>query len=66
LSSKKTTKRIIVSLTEKQEEELDKMVKIGVYRTRSEAIRDAVRLLISMKKRREAFVSSNGEKYEYI
>jgi Arc/MetJ-type ribon-helix-helix transcriptional regulator len=40
------------------------MVKAGVYRTRTEAVRDAVRKLIEEK--RKASVMSNGGEHEYF
>lgn len=43
-------KRILVNLTEKQLEELDEMVKEGVYTSRAEAVRDGIRLLAEAKK----------------
>jgi Arc/MetJ-type ribon-helix-helix transcriptional regulator len=46
-------KRILVNLTEKQLEELDKLVEAGVYTSRAEAIRDSMRLLIETKKLKE-------------
>lgn len=46
-------KRIIVNLTEKQLEELENLVKAGIYASRTEAVRDSVRLLIETKKLKE-------------
>jgi len=43
-------KRVLVNLTEKQLEELDEMVKEGVYTSRAEAVRDGIRLLAEAKK----------------
>ena len=45
-----TIKRVLVNLTSLQLEELDKMVKEGKYSNRTEAVRDAVRILLEMKK----------------
>lgn len=46
-------KRVLVNLTEKQLEELDSLVKEGVYGSRAEAVRDCIRLLIESKKLKE-------------
>lgn len=46
-------KRVLVSLTEKQLEELDNMVKAGFYGNRAEAVRDSIRLLVEAKKLKE-------------
>lgn len=42
-------KRIIIGLTEQQNLDLEKLLKRGVYQTKAEAVRDAVRLLIRTK-----------------
>jgi hypothetical protein len=57
-------KKLIISLTDQQFEELKKMVKAGIYRTRTEAVRDAVRKLIEEK--RKASLISNGGEHEYF
>lgn len=40
------TKRIVLGLTDQQQEKLDKLVAKGIYQNRTEAIRDAIRKLI--------------------
>jgi len=46
-------KRVLVNLTETQLKELDEIIKTGLYKGRSQAIRDAVVALIEKKKLRE-------------
>jgi Arc/MetJ-type ribon-helix-helix transcriptional regulator len=46
-------KRVLINLTEKQLEELDKLVKEGFYGSRTEAVREAVRILLESKKLNE-------------
>jgi metal-responsive CopG/Arc/MetJ family transcriptional regulator len=48
-----TIKRILINLTDLQIAELDKMVKRGEYSNRTEAVRDAARILIERKKAEE-------------
>jgi len=43
-------KKIIISLTEGQLDELDKLVKSGVYSSRAEAVRDAIGTLLGKEK----------------
>lgn len=45
--------RVLINLTKKQLEELDKLVKAGTYTSRAETIRDSVRLLLETKKLKE-------------
>lgn len=46
-------KRVLVNLTDAQLAELDELIKAGLYKGRSQAIRDAVGALIEKKKLRE-------------
>lgn len=46
------TRKVLIGLTDQQLKEVDKMVKIGVYGSRSEAVRDAVRQLVEAKMKR--------------
>ena len=45
-------KKVLVGLTEMQLAEVDKMVNTGMYGSRSEAVRDAIRQLVEAKVRR--------------
>lgn len=45
-------KKVLISLTNQQLEEVDKMVKAGLYASRSEAMRDALRQLVEAKIKR--------------
>lgn len=40
------SKRIVLGLTDQQQEKLDKLVVKGIYQNRTEAIRDAIRKLL--------------------
>ncbi len=44
------TVTVATKLTEKMAEMIDKMVEEGIYTSRSDALRDAARLLIQIKK----------------
>jgi metal-responsive CopG/Arc/MetJ family transcriptional regulator len=46
-------KRVLTNLTDAQLKELDELIKAGLYKGRSQAIRDAVGALIEKKKLRE-------------
>jgi metal-responsive CopG/Arc/MetJ family transcriptional regulator len=46
-------KRVLVNLTDVQLEELDELLKKGLYKGRSQSVRDAVRILIEKEKLRE-------------
>ena len=46
-------KRVLVNLTEQQIEELEQLVNSNYYTNRSEALRDAIRLLLEKKKLEE-------------
>jgi Arc/MetJ-type ribon-helix-helix transcriptional regulator len=46
-------KRVLVNLTEQQIEELEQLVNSNSYTNRSEALRDAIRLLLEKKKLEE-------------
>lgn len=52
-SDVKKMKRVLVNLTEKLLKEIDTLVEEKVYSSRSEAFRDAVRLLIEKSKIKE-------------
>jgi len=43
-------KRIIIGLTQQQDDALERLMKSGIYRTKAEAVRDAIRLLIKTKR----------------
>ena len=43
-------RRMIIALTDRQYEELEKMIKAGIYTTKTEAVRDAIRKLIEERK----------------
>ena len=47
-------KRIIIALTKQQDELVERFVKDGIYTTKAEAIRDAVRMLIEQRKQRDS------------
>lgn len=54
--------RIIIDLPKGQEKEIKRMLELGLYKTKSELVRDAVRkLIIEEKKRRVAFFRNGGE-----
>ena len=53
--------RIIIDLPKGQEKEIKRMLELGLYKTKSELVRDAVRkLIIEEKKRRVAFFRNGG------
>jgi len=39
-------KKILLGITEQQEEKIEKMINKGIYQNRTEAIRDAIRKLL--------------------
>jgi Arc/MetJ-type ribon-helix-helix transcriptional regulator len=56
--------RIIIDLPKGQEKEIEKMLELGLYKTKSELVRDAVRkLIIEEKKRRMTFSRNGGDEY---
>lgn len=56
------TRKVLIGLTDQQLNEVNKMVKIGMYGSRSEAVRDAVRQLVEARmKRIEALATETAK-----
>jgi len=46
------TRKVLIGLTDQQLKEMNKMVKTGIYGSRSEAVRDAIRQLVEARMKR--------------
>ncbi len=56
------TRKVLIGLTDQQLKEMNKMVKTGIYGSRSEAVRDAIRQLVEARmKRIEALATETAK-----